>query len=126
MEGAGRSWGTLILQEASLETGTSTEARTSNGIIHLNTPSPSSSRVHWSPDTVDNEGLGKKKSNVCCIFHKEDKGHCQEGGSEDDATRTDGKDDGWNAYEQQPKCDRRCQRPPASTNTNGSFDGAST
>merc|ERR1711879_603551 len=27
-------------------------------------------RVHWTNDTVDNEGLGRKKSKKCCIFHK--------------------------------------------------------
>ena len=26
-------------------------------------------RVHWVEGTVDNENLGRKKSNVCCIFH---------------------------------------------------------
>ena len=27
-------------------------------------------RVTWSEDTVDNEGMGKKKSNICCIYHR--------------------------------------------------------
>ena len=27
-------------------------------------------RVTWSEDTVNNEGMGKKKSNICCIYHK--------------------------------------------------------
>jgi len=26
--------------------------------------------LKWSEDVVDNEGLGKKKSNKCCIYHK--------------------------------------------------------
>jgi hypothetical protein len=26
-------------------------------------------RVHWDTNVVDNENLGRKKSNVCCIFH---------------------------------------------------------
>lgn len=26
-------------------------------------------RVHWEEGTVDNENLGRKKSNVCCVFH---------------------------------------------------------
>eukprot|EP00850_Spirogloea_muscicola_P004047 SM000017S02787 [mRNA] locus=s17:263592:264148:- [translate_table: standard] len=28
-------------------------------------------RVTWQPDTIDNEGLGRKSSKKCCIFHKE-------------------------------------------------------
>ncbi|KAL3459974.1 phosphatase inhibitor-domain-containing protein [Aspergillus heterothallicus] len=27
-------------------------------------------RIRWSEDVVDNEGLGKKSSKVCCIYHK--------------------------------------------------------
>ncbi|KAK0485047.1 phosphatase inhibitor-domain-containing protein [Armillaria novae-zelandiae] len=27
-------------------------------------------RVAWSEDVVDNEGCGKKKSKICCIYHK--------------------------------------------------------
>ncbi|KAJ5489577.1 Type 1 phosphatases regulator ypi1 [Penicillium diatomitis] len=29
-----------------------------------------SRRIRWSEDVVDNEGMGKKSSKVCCIFHK--------------------------------------------------------
>ncbi|KAJ5281949.1 Type 1 phosphatases regulator ypi1 [Penicillium angulare] len=32
---------------------------------------PSTSRrIRWSEDVVDNEGMGKKSSKVCCIYHK--------------------------------------------------------
>ncbi|KAF8548360.1 hypothetical protein OG21DRAFT_1449239 [Imleria badia] len=27
-------------------------------------------RVAWGADVVDNEGCGKKKSKICCIYHK--------------------------------------------------------
>ncbi|KAL4788842.1 phosphatase inhibitor-domain-containing protein [Aspergillus venezuelensis] len=27
-------------------------------------------RIRWSEDVVDNEGMGKKSSKVCCIYHK--------------------------------------------------------
>jgi len=27
-------------------------------------------RVAWDEDVVDNEGAGKKKSKICCIYHK--------------------------------------------------------
>lgn len=26
-------------------------------------------RIQWAEGTVDNEGLGRKKSKVCCIYH---------------------------------------------------------
>ncbi|KAK5152301.1 Type 1 phosphatases regulator ypi1 [Recurvomyces mirabilis] len=33
------------------------------------TPEPPP-RVRWAEDVVDNEGMGKKSSKVCCIYHK--------------------------------------------------------
>lgn len=27
-------------------------------------------QVHWSEDTVNNENMGKRKSKICCIYHK--------------------------------------------------------
>ncbi|OJJ38569.1 hypothetical protein ASPWEDRAFT_94891, partial [Aspergillus wentii DTO 134E9] len=30
----------------------------------------SNRRIRWSEDVVDNEGMGKKSSKVCCIYHK--------------------------------------------------------
>ncbi|KAL2221425.1 phosphatase inhibitor-domain-containing protein [Thermoascus aurantiacus ATCC 26904] len=30
----------------------------------------STRRIRWSEDVVDNEGMGKKSSKVCCIYHK--------------------------------------------------------
>jgi len=30
----------------------------------------SARRIQWAEDVVDNEGMGKKSSKVCCIYHK--------------------------------------------------------
>ncbi|GAK63339.1 uncharacterized protein PAN0_003c1543 [Moesziomyces antarcticus] len=35
-----------------------------------NSASGSTRRVVWTEETVDNEGLGRKKSKICCIYHK--------------------------------------------------------
>ncbi|GAC96471.1 hypothetical protein PHSY_004051 [Pseudozyma hubeiensis SY62] len=46
-----------------------------DGLLRLR-PEPSSSRpapsrrVVWTDETVDNEGMGRKKSKICCIYHK--------------------------------------------------------
>ncbi|OJJ74115.1 hypothetical protein ASPBRDRAFT_531359 [Aspergillus brasiliensis CBS 101740] len=29
-----------------------------------------SRRIRWGEDVIDNEGMGKKSSKVCCIYHK--------------------------------------------------------
>ncbi|GAD97970.1 hypothetical protein PVAR5_6658 [Paecilomyces variotii No. 5] len=34
------------------------------------TATASTRRIRWSEDVVDNEGMGKKSSKVCCIYHK--------------------------------------------------------
>ncbi|CAK4010189.1 Hypothetical predicted protein [Lecanosticta acicola] len=34
-------------------------------------PDQASARhIRWSSDVIDNEGMGKKSSKVCCIYHK--------------------------------------------------------
>ncbi|KAI7266342.1 hypothetical protein KC345_g8214 [Hortaea werneckii] len=33
-------------------------------------PTSPSPHVRWAEDVVDNEGMGKKSSKVCCIYHK--------------------------------------------------------
>lgn len=50
-------------------------------------------RIQWAEDVIDNEGLGRKKSKVCCIYHKtRDFG---ESSSEDDSdSDSDSGDDG--------------------------------
>ncbi len=44
-------------------------------------------RIQWAEDVVDNEGLGRKKSKVCCIFHKTRE--VGESSSEDDSSSSD-------------------------------------
>ncbi|KAF1760755.1 hypothetical protein GCK72_009005 [Caenorhabditis remanei] len=44
-----------------------------NLVLHLSAPQPSTSErrhVVWATETVDNEGMGKKKSKCCCIYKK--------------------------------------------------------
>ncbi|KAG5513790.1 hypothetical protein PMAC_000828 [Pneumocystis sp. 'macacae'] len=39
------------------------------GIIRLR-GAPSERRVRFDETAIDNEGMGKKKSKICCIYHK--------------------------------------------------------
>ncbi|KAG8701730.1 Type 1 phosphatases regulator ypi1 [Ceratobasidium sp. 395] len=41
-----------------------------NGILRLRGGPRSRPRVMWDADVIDNEGCGKKKSKICCIYHK--------------------------------------------------------
>lgn len=38
--------------------------------LHLRAEPEESHHVRWAEDVVDNEGMGKKSSKVCCIYHK--------------------------------------------------------
>ncbi|KIW62356.1 hypothetical protein PV04_10537 [Phialophora macrospora] len=48
-------------------------------------------RIQWAEDVVDNEGLGRKSSKVCCIYHKERA--FGESSSEDDSSSDSSSDD---------------------------------
>jgi len=59
-------------------------------------------RITFSADTIDNEGMGKKSSKRCCIFHKQrDFG--------ESSTESDSSDDSDCGDED---CRRRRNRPP--------------
>ncbi|CAL2038069.1 unnamed protein product [Caenorhabditis brenneri] len=68
-------------QQTASSTTTTTETVTApaptqeeNLVLHLSAPTqPSTSErrhVVWATETVDNEGMGKKKSKCCCIYKK--------------------------------------------------------
>ncbi|CAG8471332.1 12676_t:CDS:2 [Racocetra persica] len=76
---------------------------------------PSGRKVKWDENVVDNEGMGKKKSKICCIYHRprsfdessdEDSSSCDE--SDHDNEGEDGhhhhkkRNGSPNAYERQP------------------------
>lgn len=49
-------------------------------------------RIQWAEDVIDNEGLGRKKSKVCCIFHKNRE--VGESSDEDDSSSSSDSDGG--------------------------------
>lgn len=60
-------------------------------------------RITWAEDVVDNEGLGRKSSKVCCIYHKprefgesssEDDSSSDSDSSDSNAGGSDSADDG--------------------------------
>jgi len=60
-------------------------------------------RITWAEDVIDNEGLGRKSSKVCCIYHKtrefgesssEDDSSSDSDSSDSDAAGSDSADDG--------------------------------
>jgi len=65
--GNGSAQGTQTTTISQSETTTSNE--TSDNVLRLTLQGRQS--VRWEEGTVDNEGLGRKSSKRCCIFHKQ-------------------------------------------------------
>merc|ERR1739841_237500 len=62
---------TITADEAQPELSNIPEAGPSNPVLRLRGgPSRTGPRVQWDEQVVDNEGMGKKKSKICCIYHK--------------------------------------------------------
>nr|POE52104.1 type 1 phosphatases regulator ypi1 [Quercus suber] len=57
--------------------------------LRLRAEPQESSHVRWASDVVDNEGMGKKSSKVCCIYHKPK----EPGDSDSDSASSSSEDD---------------------------------
>ncbi|KAI8824130.1 phosphatase inhibitor-domain-containing protein [Fimicolochytrium jonesii] len=77
------------------------------GTLHLRGGNLTDRKVQWDDDVVDNEGLGKKSSKVCCIFRKP---HNPDDTSSDSESSSGSEADDPNepnAYEREPKSVRK-------------------
>ncbi len=63
--------------------------------------------VNWSEDTVNNEGLGKKKSKICCIYHRP-RLNPDDPSSDESCSSCDEK--GKNAYERPNHYEKQCNK----------------
>ncbi|KAJ2137979.1 Type 1 phosphatases regulator ypi1 [Coemansia sp. RSA 353] len=72
------------------------------GVLHLRGAQPEpepveqSPHVQWADDTVDNENMGRKKSKVCCIYHRPRR---FDESDSDSSCASDSDSDGPNDYE---------------------------
>ncbi|KZP00594.1 hypothetical protein CALVIDRAFT_533598 [Calocera viscosa TUFC12733] len=57
-------------EEGADETGDSSRPHEYDGVLRLRGGPDTRPHVVWSEDVIDNEGLGRKKSKICCIYHK--------------------------------------------------------
>lgn len=68
-----------------------TDPAAPTGTLRLRGGPRSRPRVVWGEDVVDNEGLGKKKSKICCIYHRPRR---FDESSDEDSSGTDSGSDG--------------------------------
>ncbi|KAF2665635.1 hypothetical protein BT63DRAFT_482557 [Microthyrium microscopicum] len=52
------------------QTHTETQPQQTRPILVLRAEGATTRHIQWAEDVVDNEGMGKKSSKVCCIYHK--------------------------------------------------------
>ncbi|KAF8544035.1 phosphatase inhibitor-domain-containing protein [Trichophaea hybrida] len=91
--------------------------RAPDGTLRLRGGPIEDRRVRWDQGVIDNEGMGKKKSKVCCIYHRQrayDESSSEEDSSSDESSDDDSdpsprhkacghKPQKKNAYEKMPK-----------------------
>lgn len=74
MAAAQSTSGTILLTEASSSTAPSSSPTTGTAppltLKLRKAKARLEKKVSWTEDTVDNEGMGKKKSKCCCIYQK--------------------------------------------------------
>lgn len=77
-------------------------------------------RIRWDEEVVDNEGLGRKKSKICCIYHKPKE--FGESSSESSSSSSDSDDDADNRG---PKFTTGVppKRPPKGSGDDSDSDG---
>ncbi|KAK0654107.1 Type 1 phosphatases regulator YPI1 [Lasiodiplodia hormozganensis] len=61
-----------------------------SGTLRLRAEPVQRRHIQWAEDVVDNEGMGKKSSKVCCIYHKQREfGESSDESSSDDSSSSD-------------------------------------
>jgi protein phosphatase 1 regulatory subunit 11 len=87
--------------------------------------SPSEERhIQWAEDVIDNEGMGKKSSKVCCIYHKPHAvGESSDEGSSDESSSSDESDSGADDGAARPVRRSRARRKPRHHGHEGDGDG---
>ncbi|KAI0715815.1 phosphatase inhibitor-domain-containing protein [Cerioporus squamosus] len=61
---------TITVQDNQPREEAQTDEPTTVGALRLRGVARHRQRVVWREDVVDNEGAGKKKSKICCIYHR--------------------------------------------------------
>ncbi|TFK83737.1 hypothetical protein K466DRAFT_471706, partial [Polyporus arcularius HHB13444] len=83
------------------EEGQTNEQPTTVGSLRLRGAARHRQRVVWREDVVDNEGAGKKKSKICCIYHRPKQ--FGESSSSDESSESDS-----DAHSDDGRARRRC------------------
>ncbi|KAI9307211.1 phosphatase inhibitor-domain-containing protein [Cunninghamella echinulata] len=138
---------TLVIEESALEQNDNSTEPEDNSVGVLRLHGDMTARrppvVRWDDDVVDNEHMGKKKSKICCIYHKpREVGESSDSESSSNSSDSDSDSDDHsngrcrhqhgkkkkknprsvspNAYERQPVYNKNPSQPSKDNNINKS------
>ncbi|KAF1346370.1 hypothetical protein EJ07DRAFT_144358 [Lizonia empirigonia] len=71
-----------------------TRLNASSGVLRLRAEPGERRHIQWAEDVIDNEGMGKKSSKVCCIYHApREAGESSDESSSDSSSDSDSEPD---------------------------------
>ncbi|EMC97649.1 hypothetical protein BAUCODRAFT_460952 [Baudoinia panamericana UAMH 10762] len=72
---------------------TEPESSAPSATLRLRGEPQQSQHVRWAEEVVDNEGMGKKSSKVCCIYHKPHEPGASDSDDDSSSDESDGEPD---------------------------------
>ncbi|KAF2625389.1 hypothetical protein BU25DRAFT_412823 [Macroventuria anomochaeta] len=83
-----------------------------SGVLHLRAEPEERRHIQWAEDVVDNEGMGKKSSKVCCIYHApREAGESSDESSSDSSSSDDSDSEPDNSTARPSRSTRRARKP---------------
>ncbi|KAF3037570.1 hypothetical protein E8E11_000851 [Didymella keratinophila] len=83
-----------------------------SGVLRLRAEPEERRHIQWAEDVVDNEGMGKKSSKVCCIYHApREAGESSDESSSDSSSDDDSDSEPDNSTARPSKSNKRGRKP---------------
>ncbi|KAF1926040.1 uncharacterized protein M421DRAFT_7270 [Didymella exigua CBS 183.55] len=83
-----------------------------SGVLRLRAAPEERRHIQWAEDVVDNEGMGKKSSKVCCIYHApREAGESSDESSSDSSSSDDSDSEPDNSTARPSKSNKRGRKP---------------
>ncbi|KAF2998168.1 hypothetical protein E8E13_003097 [Curvularia kusanoi] len=83
-----------------------------SGVLRLRAEPEERRHIQWAEDVIDNEGMGKKSSKVCCIYHApREAGESSDESSSDSSSSDDSDSEPDNSTARPSRGSRRTKKP---------------
>ncbi|KAH6639636.1 type 1 phosphatases regulator YPI1 [Boeremia exigua] len=82
-----------------------------SGVLRLRAAPEERRHIQWAEDVIDNEGMGKKSSKVCCIYHAPREAGESSDESSDSSSSDDSDSEPDNSTARPSRSSRRARKP---------------